>query len=726
MISLLTHACRDLEDARWMWFEDAPNRPPRGPYRTDELLRKLDRREAYLDQLVTEGGGRPPVPMSALFVRLEPGRSRRREDSLERREWRGREERSRRWPRSSSDPREDRRRSRSRSKEREDSSRRWSREPERRYARESVDRRRTPERRNERREPDEEGEINGTEPEARVDQVDPKLHLQVQERLEALMVRIPVPQDPGKVELEHVSKGLARLEKYSDFDFPGSGYCEFAARGAKTSILDEKGMLASTGTLARGLTPVIDKRQAKVMDRTPGPPQTTPQEEAQRADLPVAELAMYKPDSESSSESEKSVISWSDRPSKGASVQGATSKRPREMEGDRPSRDQPLSEPRSVSPEKTRVEKRADKAKKRQRLAELRSDPTTGEWFFFGWDLKEHGPYQFNEVQELVGVGKLPVGLSIHRREDDLWLQVFPNAPLPTKEDLCLDMQEVLKVQDLAKTNDPEDIDEWFEKEAKLAEDSSLQEKILRVRAPPQFKARYCGKLQELLLRACRRHFVERAIDRRLAQAREKRRQHMQTQRQTAPTIVGRQVPSTTALGKLPPPPRVEEEKTQLPVGMTPPTTKARGGPSSGQGTGTDAGMGSQSKIQAILKKEAELVSEELEPLVQSLAKADARGFFQEPVTDELAPDYSSIIKEPMDFTKIKDKLHKGVYPKGLQGLNAVKKDVALMFRNCMVYNPESTEYHQEAKRLMRHSEVAFNRMEKKIQQDLVRLGQAL
>jgi len=740
---------RDLEEARWMWFGDVPNRPPKGPYRTDEMLRKLDRKEAYLDQLVVEDKGRSPLPMFKLFVRLEEERwnRTRRDSSLDRRERREPEERRSRWPRASSDPREERKRSRSRGRDRSrerhqhrdseieryryrygekekerSSSRRLSAEPDRRHPHEHANKRWTPERKKENQEPGEDGEINRDQSYAKVDHVDKDLHQQVQLRLQTLMERIPVPCDPQQIVLEQISKGLARLEKYSDFDFQGSGYCEFAARGAKTSIREEKGLLASAGIVAPGLTPVIDKSRASTMEGTPRPPNTTPGERGQGTGVPDAELAMYKPESESSSESEKSNVSWSERPSKGASAQGATPGQHRRMGDSQPGDDHPHNHAQSVTPEKTRTEKRAEKAKKRQRLADLRGDPTMGEWFYFGWDLREHGPYQYVEVLNFVKGGTIPPGLSIHRKEDDLWLQVFSNTSPPSKEDLCLDMQEVLKVQDSVKANKLEDIDEWFEREAQLAESGCMEKEALRVRAPPQFKARYCGKLQELLLRACRRHFVERAIDRRLAKARETLKQHTQVQRQTTPKAVGGQDKSVATLGKLPPLPRVKEENVQSTVGTTPPQTKVGAGPNGEKGTSGDAGAGSQGKIQALLKKEADLVAEELGPLVNDLAQADVNAFFQEPVTDDIAPDYASVIKEPMDFAKIKDKLQKGVYPKGLKGLESVRKDVTLMFQNCMVYNPESTEYHQEAKRLIRHSEAAFNRLEKKVQKDMLRL----
>lgn len=352
------------------------------------------------------------------------------------------------------------------------------------------------------------------------DLLDQQLHVEVERRLEALADRIAIPKNRQEVKLEFVSKGLAHLEKYSNFDFAGSGYCEFAARGTKTTIHDEKGLLASAGIVAPGLTPVINKTRSSGQKDNPSIPQGAPQEAAQKHELDIAELTHYRPDSDSSSESEKSVISWSERPSRIESRQVLAGSNHKDTTVSGPNELHAGNQDPSISPGQIRADKRAEKARKRERLSQLRNDPLMGEWFFFGWDLKEHGPHKYQEVQDLVHKRTLPPGISIHRKEDDLWLQVFQSTPPPTKEDLCLSMEEVLKVQEVMRGDDPDDIDEWFEKEVKEADNEIGQHEVIRVRAPPQFKARYCGKLQEVLLRACRRHFVERAIDRKLAEAR--------------------------------------------------------------------------------------------------------------------------------------------------------------------------------------------------------------
>ena len=58
-----------------------------------------------------------------------------------------------------------------------------------------------------------------------------------------------------------------------------------------------------------------------------------------------------------------------------------------------------------------------------------------------------------------------------------------------------------------------------------------------------------------------------------------------------------------------------------------------------------------------------------LEHLLRGLQEKDTRGFFSVPVTDDVAPGYSSIIDTPMDFSTIAQKVRDGQYP----GLAAFK-----------------------------------------------------
>ncbi|XP_055524953.1 bromodomain adjacent to zinc finger domain protein 1A isoform X2 [Wyeomyia smithii] len=72
---------------------------------------------------------------------------------------------------------------------------------------------------------------------------------------------------------------------------------------------------------------------------------------------------------------------------------------------------------------------------------------------------------------------------------------------------------------------------------------------------------------------------------------------------------------------------------------------------------------------------------------------------FNRPVSVKEVPDYYSIIKNPMDFAKIKSKLNMGKYRINEQMMN----DVQLIFRNCDLYNTDETEIYQVGRSLERY-----------------------
>lgn len=51
-----------------------------------------------------------------------------------------------------------------------------------------------------------------------------------------------------------------------------------------------------------------------------------------------------------------------------------------------------------------------------------------------------------------------------------------------------------------------------------------------------------------------------------------------------------------------------------------------------------------------------------LELLLPTLERKDPRQFFAWPVTDNIAPGYSSIITKPMDFSTMKQKIEENQY----------------------------------------------------------------
>lgn len=86
-----------------------------------------------------------------------------------------------------------------------------------------------------------------------------------------------------------------------------------------------------------------------------------------------------------------------------------------------------------------------------------------------------------------------------------------------------------------------------------------------------------------------------------------------------------------------------------------------------------------------------------LDYLVRLLSDKDKEGFFQYPVTDQLAPGYSSIITHPMDFSTIRKKISQDEY----SNLSEFRADIELMCENALKYNRLDTIYYQAAKKLL-------------------------
>ncbi|CAF1350165.1 unnamed protein product [Adineta ricciae] len=86
-----------------------------------------------------------------------------------------------------------------------------------------------------------------------------------------------------------------------------------------------------------------------------------------------------------------------------------------------------------------------------------------------------------------------------------------------------------------------------------------------------------------------------------------------------------------------------------------------------------------------------------LDHLLRLLICKDKEGFFQYPVTDQLAPGYSQIITHPMDFSTMKKKITQDEYSNLLE----FAADFELMCNNAMKYNRPETIYWQAAKRLL-------------------------
>lgn len=86
-----------------------------------------------------------------------------------------------------------------------------------------------------------------------------------------------------------------------------------------------------------------------------------------------------------------------------------------------------------------------------------------------------------------------------------------------------------------------------------------------------------------------------------------------------------------------------------------------------------------------------------LDYLQHALEKRDPQQFFAWPVTDQIAPGYSQIIPQPMDFSTMRQKIDDNIYT----SLSEYVEDFKLMCGNAMVYNHPDTIYYKAAKRLL-------------------------
>ncbi|XP_053555531.1 bromodomain-containing protein 7 isoform X2 [Bombina bombina] len=90
-------------------------------------------------------------------------------------------------------------------------------------------------------------------------------------------------------------------------------------------------------------------------------------------------------------------------------------------------------------------------------------------------------------------------------------------------------------------------------------------------------------------------------------------------------------------------------------------------------------------------------LQEALNQLVRQLQRKDSSAFFSFPVTDFIAPGYSMVIKDPMDFSTMKEKIRNNEY----ESIEELKENFKQVCHNAMIYNKPGTVYHKAAKKLL-------------------------
>lgn len=97
------------------------------------------------------------------------------------------------------------------------------------------------------------------------------------------------------------------------------------------------------------------------------------------------------------------------------------------------------------------------------------------------------------------------------------------------------------------------------------------------------------------------------------------------------------------------------------------------------------------------LKQSRSPLARLLDHLLKALEKRDPHQFFAWPVTDDIAPGYSTIITRPMDFSTIRQKIDDNEYT----SVSEFSDDFKLMCENAIRYNHSETVYHKAAKKLL-------------------------
>ncbi|KAJ8077212.1 hypothetical protein PM082_001640 [Marasmius tenuissimus] len=89
-------------------------------------------------------------------------------------------------------------------------------------------------------------------------------------------------------------------------------------------------------------------------------------------------------------------------------------------------------------------------------------------------------------------------------------------------------------------------------------------------------------------------------------------------------------------------------------------------------------------------------LKEVITKLIAQIKKKDDYAFFLQPVDTTLVPGYTDIIKHPMDFGTMSNKVAKGRY----RSLEEFADDFRLVVNNAKTFNPPGTPYHNEAQKI--------------------------
>ncbi|KAJ9475943.1 NuA3 HAT complex component NTO1 [Pseudozyma hubeiensis] len=97
----------------------------------------------------------------------------------------------------------------------------------------------------------------------------------------------------------------------------------------------------------------------------------------------------------------------------------------------------------------------------------------------------------------------------------------------------------------------------------------------------------------------------------------------------------------------------------------------------------------------------------DLRAAIAKFEAVDRYGFFAQPVSKIDVPDYYDIVKEPMDWAAIKDKIATKTY----ESVDEMRQDVLKIATNAMTYNKADTPYHKAATKILKMIPDVFNEL---------------
>lgn len=120
-----------------------------------------------------------------------------------------------------------------------------------------------------------------------------------------------------------------------------------------------------------------------------------------------------------------------------------------------------------------------------------------------------------------------------------------------------------------------------------------------------------------------------------------------------------------------------------------------------------------------LIKTNEECVLSKINPLgsamqkiLEQLVAKDNLEIFLEPVDASEVPDYSNVIKNPMDLGTMRDKIRGGIY----EAIDEMEADFSLMIRNCLLYNDKETIFYRAGVKLKEQGGIVFRQARRELE----------